>query len=519
MTVLYIRQNRKHKKTDKEDLALDIGKLDLLNALVNSMPDWIYIKDRESRFILANKHMASYHKLSSPEKMTGKTDFDFYPKEIAQGFRNDEQKIMDSGESIINQEEKILDKQGKEVILSTTKIAVKNQSGETVGIVGIGRDITRQKRDQMRLKELSMVASGTENVVVILDADGNFEWVNRGFEEHYGCTLEVFIEKNGRNLRQNSSNGQIDEILNEVILSGKPYTYTSRSQDQAAKDVWYQTNITPVLNEEGIVNSMFLIDSDITAVKQADLQIKQQKYELEAQRDQLKILNASKDRLFSIIAHDLKNPFQTIIGFADLLKDDFNTMDQDQVHEYLECIHNSSTSAYDLLYNLLEWARAQTQSIRIRPVQVDIRKEVGEILDLLSAQAKNKKIILTNEVDSGLHVYADLNMLHTILRNLVANAIKYTFEGGKITLSAKRNKDLVEISVNDTGLGMAEDKIKTLFSIEKGESTPGTSGESGTGLGLLVCYEFLEMNNGSLRVQSEPEKGSTFTISLPEKGQ
>ncbi len=515
ISILFLRQRRKLKSINQEDLPFNLGKLDLLYTLVDSMPDWIYIKDRESRFILANKHMASYHGIAGPEEMTGKTDFDYYPREIAEGFHNDEQMIMDSGKSIINQEEIVRDSKGNELILSTTKIPVKNKSGETVGIVGIGRDITRQKKDQIRLRELSMVASATENVVVTMDADGNFEWVNRGFEERYGTTLDEYVKKKGRNLRDNSSHELIDEILEEVIRTGKPYTYTSRTQDLDSKDAWYQTNITPILDEKGVVTSMFLIDSDITALKKADLQIKQQKYELESQRDLLKNLNASKDRLFSIIAHDLKNPFQAIIGFAELLKDQYNTLDQPQVNEYLACIYNSSTSAYDLLYNLLEWARAQTRSIRIRPQQLVVRKEVGEILDLLCAQSKNKEIALINDVEPDFHLLADVNMLHTILRNLVANAIKYTFEGGKITVSATRNEKHVEIHVSDTGLGMAEDKIKTLFSIDKAESTPGTSGETGTGLGLLVCYEFLAMNNGFMKVQSEPEKGSTFTISLP----
>ncbi|MFH0758382.1 MAG: PAS domain-containing protein [Bacteroidota bacterium] len=515
ISILFIRQRRMLKSISKEDLPLNLGKLDLLYTLVDSMPDWIYIKDRESRFILANKHMASYHGIESPEEMTGKTDFDYYPGEIARGFHNDEQMIMDSGESIINKEEVVRDSKGNELILSTTKIPVKNKSGETVGIVGIGRDITRQKKDQVRLRELSMVASGTGHVVVIMDADGNFKWVNRGFEIRYGATLDEFVKKRGRNLRENSSQELIDEILVEVIRTGKPYTYTTRTMDLDSKDAWYQTIITPILNDRGAVTSMFLIDSDITALKKADLQIKQQKYELESQRDQLKNLNASKDRLFSIIAHDLKNPFQAIIGFAELLKDQYNTLDQPEVNEYLACIYNSSTSAYDLLYNLLEWARAQTRSIRIRPQQLLVRKEVGEIMDLLCAQAKNKEIALVNDVEPDTAVLADVNMLHTILRNLIANAIKYTFEGGKITLSATRKEKHVEIHVNDTGLGMTEDKIKTLFSIDKAESTPGTSGENGTGLGLLVCYEFLEMNNGFMKVQSEPGEGSTFTVTLP----
>jgi len=517
MTTLFMRQRYFQKQFKKGNHPSNLEKLDHLYALIDSMPDWIYIKDRESRFILANKHVARSHGIEDPDEMTGHTDFDYYPQELARAFHDDEQRIMKSGESIVNQEEKIHDPGGNEVILSTTKIPVTAKTGEVVGIVGIGRDITKQKRDQQRLRELSMVASGTENVVVLMDAGGNFKWVNRGFEKRYKSTMEVFIEKKGANLKQNSSNEQIEEILKEVQKTREPYTYYTRTQDSDSNDAWYQTSITPILNNEGEITSLFLIDVDITTIKKADLQIKQQKYELESQRDQLRKLNASKDRLFSIIAHDLKNPFQSIIGFSELLKDGFRTMDLKKSEEYLECIHSSSTSAYDLLYNLLEWARAQTKTIKIVPVQIGIREVVGEILDLLCVEARDKNIELRNSVDQQLKVVTDLNMLNTILRNLVANAIEYTREGGNVTIRGERIDSRVDISVTDTGVGMPEEKIKNLFSLEKGKSTPGTAGETGTGLGLLVCYEFLELNKGYFRIKSEPDKGSTFTISLPVK--
>jgi len=350
---------------------------------------------------------------------------------------------------------------------------------------------------------------------VIMDRDGNFQWVNRGFEERYEATLEEFTAKFGTNLRDNSSNGQINEILEEVLNTGKPFSYTTRVRDTDGSDAWYQTNINPILNDQGQITSMFLIDLDITEIKKADLQIKQQRYELEAQRDELKKLNASKDRLFSIIAHDLKNPFQSIIGFSELLKDELRNLKMEQVEEYLSCIHDSSTSAYELLYNLLEWARAQTRSIKVVPGQIGIRKLTGEILDLFCAQAKNKGIEMHNNLDPDLRVTADENMLHTIIRNLVGNAVKYTFEGGTITIDGERHEEHVAMHVTDTGLGMPEEKIKSLFSVEKGKSTDGTAGEKGTGLGLLVCHEFAELINGRIEVRSSAGKGSTFTLLLP----
>jgi len=503
--------------TSKTDKVFQPGldKRNLLYTLVDSMPDWIYIKDRESRFVLANKHLAASHGISNPGEMVNKTDFDFYPEVYAREYFEDEQRIMGSGDSIINKEETLIDTAGKTLVVSTTKIPVKDENDQVVGIVGISRDITPQKRDQQRLQAMSEVASSTENVVVLMDGDGNFTWVNKGFELRYGMNMDEFVARKGRNLKDNSSKEEISQILEEVLSTGKPYTYTSRTRDAEGGDVWYQTNITPILDDVGKVYSMFLIDSDITSIKKADLQIKQQKYELESQRDQLKNLNASKDRLFSIIAHDLKNPFQSIIGFSEILKDDFRALNMKQVEEYLDCIYSSSTTAYDLLYNLLEWARSQTRSVKVKPVAQNIRETTGEIFTLFSAQAAHKEIRLRNKVDADMRVLADVNMFHTILRNLLANAIKYTGEGGSVTVSASQDEDLVEINVSDTGVGMEEDKVKHLFSVEKGKSTPGTSGELGTGLGLLVSYEFLKLSGGKFQVKSKLGQGSTFTFSLP----
>ncbi|HER08564.1 MAG TPA: PAS domain S-box protein [Bacteroides sp.] len=515
LAVILVRQYHMFRQFDRKHFFRHIKQIKLLYTLIDSMPDWIYVKDRKSRFILTNKHLAASHGIRSPDEMIGKTDFDYYPESLARTFFSDEQAIMKDGKPIVNKEEVLTGQKEGDVVLSTTKIPVRNKRDQVVGIVGIGRDITRQKHVEERLKQLSQVASSTENVVVIMDGSGNLEWVNRGFEEKYGCSLEEFVKKNGRNLRACSSNENIGEILNEIIVTGRSQSYSSRARDRFGNDVWYQSNITPVIDDQGKVSSLVLIDSDITGLKKADLQIKQQKYELEAQRDQLRKLNARKDKLFSIIAHDLKNPFQAIIGFSELLKSEYNRMDQERVREYMELIHDSSSSAYELLFNLLEWARAQTGAIRVSPGPVCIKELIPDIIDLNALHMKEKQVRSENLVDEKIVAFADRNMVHTILRNLTSNAIKYTPSGGKVTLDASEKNGSVEVSVSDTGVGISEEKIKTLFSLEKGKSTAGTAGETGTGLGLLVCEEFLSLNRGKIRVTSQPGRGSTFTITLP----
>jgi PAS domain S-box-containing protein len=512
---LYLRQRRALNQFNRKNLFTNLKKLDLLYTLIDSMPDWIYVKDRESRFILANRHLAESMGAEDPETLNGTTDFDYYPKEMASSFYEDEQGLLKSGQSLVNKVETVITSQGRKVILSTTKIPVKNQAGEVVGLVGIGRDITPQKEAEERMAALSTVASATDNTVVIMDRNGDFQWVNRKFEEKYEKTLDEFVNDHGRNLRENSSNENIGEILDRVVETRESQTYLTRIRDKDGNDVWYQTSISPVIDNSGDISSIFLIDLDITQIKKADLQIKQQRYELESQRDELKKLNASKDRLFSIIAHDLKNPFQSIIGFSELLIRDHKNLNNDQLEEYLECIHSASSSAYDLLYNLLEWARVQAGGITPNPVPVQLNLLVNEISDLHCAQAKDKQITIINQVNKEAVVLTDQNMLHTVLRNLTSNAIKFTPSGGKVTYSSSLGEGVVEIGISDSGVGIPEGKIRNLFTLEQSKSTRGTSGEPGTGLGLVVCKEFLQLNKGSIRVESAPGKGSTFTITFP----
>ena len=556
-SVFLIWQLRIINRFSPNQLRKDLREKDLLNALINNMPDRIYVKDQRSRFLIANKHTATAMGVSDPGELIGKTDFDFYDEEIASIYFSDEKKIMEQGIPMINKEGKGVDNNGRALIISTTKIPLHGRHNKIVGIVGIGRDITKLKDDDYKLKEqadnlqeinallkerqdeiqemaeemnsqseaireanlklgkLSLVASKTHNIVVIMDGNGNFEWVNQGFEEFYGYTLEQFTEKLGVNLRENSFNDNISAILNQIYITRKPYTYNSKTVDKEGLDIWYQTNITPILDENGEINYLVLIDSDITDLKRAEGQIKKQKGEIEMHRDELRKLNATKDRLFSIIAHDLKNPFHSIIGFSELLQEEFNEFDEASIKEYIDLIHTSSVSAYQLLQNLLEWARSQANLIKYNPELISIKEVIRDTIDLQQLNAKNKNIKLIDESNKKDKVWADHNMVKTIIRNLVSNAIKFTNEGGSIIFSTIQENSTVNIMVRDTGIGMPEEKIKTLFKLEDVNSTAGTAGETGTGLGLIICKEFVEKNSGLLVVSSQPGSGSTFTIILP----
>lgn len=522
-------------------------------ALINSMPDRIYIKDRNSRFILGNIHVAKVMGTDNPDDLIGKTDYDFYPKELAEPYFNDEQNLMEKDIKIINKEEKGYNEDKNEVVVSTTKVPYKDPDGSVMGIVGIGRDITNQKEIESQLKKtsedlketnllleerqeeiyqqaeelktqteslleanlelekLSLVASKSDSSIIITDADGNFEWVNEGFQKRYGENLDEFVNSHGRNLRQNSSNSEIVEIFEKIKESKVPGSYVNKTKGVNNKVFWSQTAITPILDHNEEITGMIIIDIDISKVKEAEEQIA-------IQNDKLKTLNATKDKFFSIIAHDLKNPFHSIMGFSELLFRNYNSIEDDKKVEFIKLIHESSTSAYGLLENLLNWARTQTNKISFEPSMFDLRAMLDEIYQMHSVNAKNKGInLVLPEGQEDMKVFADYNMINTILRNLSSNALKFTEAGGEIRISLKQENDRVKLSVSDTGLGMSQEVMDKLFRIDEFHTQKGTSGETGTGLGLIICQEFAIRHNSKIEVESELGKGSRFSFSLDTK--
>ncbi len=393
-----------------------------LRTLIDNMPDVIYIKDRESRFTAANKKVAEVMNAKSPAELIGKKDSDYYPPDLAMEFYTDEQEIMKTGIPIIGKAEPGQDEKGNKRIISTTKVPLKNKEGEIIGIIGIGRDITKMKNTEKELRKKSEILQETN----------------------------VLLEERQEEIQQQSEELQ-SQAENLLKMNGE-----------------------------------------------------------------LERLNLTKDKFFSIIAHDLKNPFHAIIGFSEMLVNDFKDMDDQQKLGLIELINMSSESAYNLLENLLQWARTQTDKIKFVPKKIDISKIVQSVFKLHKISADKKRIRLENHVKEFKYVFADENMIHTVIRNLVSNAIKFTNNNGIIEITTTETDGKIKIAITDNGVGINEDSLEKLFRIDSYYSTAGTSGEAGTGLGLIICQEFIKKNGGKLQAESVLGKGSTFTFSLPK---
>jgi two-component system sensor histidine kinase/response regulator len=239
---------------------------------------------------------------------------------------------------------------------------------------------------------------------------------------------------------------------------------------------------------------------------------------IQKQKKELIISNQAKDRLFSIIGHDLNNPMSNIYGFIKLIHDNYDQLDDEKKKKYIGFIYESSKQNIELLGELLEWSRTQTKTKPIKPILFSVSKVIKEATNAVINDAIQKNILINEELEFEDDILADFNMIKTVIRNLIGNAIKFTESGGSITISSSIENNIVQINVKDTGVGIPKDKIDQLFSIENKLSTPGTNNEKGTGLGLLLCKEFIDQHNGKIWAESEPNIGSTFSFTLNVKG-
>lgn len=237
----------------------------------------------------------------------------------------------------------------------------------------------------------------------------------------------------------------------------------------------------------------------------------------EIKNNELKLieLNATKDKFFSIIAHDLRNPFNHILGNVELLIENYDELDDCKRKHFVEKVYASSKNAFNLLENLLEWSRTQSNTIVFKPQPVNLLKICNEVTENLAPLASAKNIKIDIVAAPIINLYSDINMIRTVLRNLISNAIKYTNQNGNIHISAEICEKNVTITVSDNGVGIDLRHMNQLFDIQDKMSRKGTAGEKGTGLGLIICKEFIEKHKGKIWVESEPGRGSDFKFTIP----
>jgi PAS domain S-box-containing protein len=300
-----------------------------------------------------------------------------------------------------------------------------------------------------------------------------------------------------------------DEI--EIIKNGRVLENIEEKQTWiGSKEDWASTTKAPIRNDDGEIIGTFGITRDITERKKAQEALEQSEIKLRE-------LNAIKDKFFSIIAHDLRGPFNGLFGLLDMVREDFDEIGVDEVKENLELMNEILRNLFQLLEDLLEWGRIQRNVFDFSPANENISQTIKNVVDLYSINAKNKGINLILDIPAKLFVEFDKKMISTVVRNLLTNAIKFTEPRGTIKITAKDEAHQIIISVEDTGVGISNNNLHRLFNLTEYFSTKGTNNESGTGLGLILCKEFIEKHNGKMTVETELKKGSIFSFSIPKQ--
>lgn len=393
------------------------------------------------------------------------------------------------------------------------------QNGKVLGIRGFILDITKRKEDeedlyQRKIKyknlsaQLEAILDHIPGPVFYKDKKNNFIRVNKNLADAHNKKKE---ELEGVNLadiypKEDAEKYYLDDL--GVINSGFAKLNIEEPWMTENGLRWVNTNKIPFKNEKGIIIGIIGISFDITDRKQAEI-------EIHLKNNELAKTNSEKDKFFSIIAHDLKGPFSGIVGLSELLVDLIKEKDYDQIENFANIIVQTSYHIMELLQNLMEWAQSQTGRINYNPVYFEISDVCNDVVNLFAHLVDKKSQIFALELHHCDKVFADKAMISTILRNLISNAIKFTNVGGKITISAETTPTELLISVCDTGIGMHKNAVDKLFKIDECHSKKGTQEEQGTGLGLILCKEFIEKHNGKIWVESQENKGSTFYFTIP----
>ena len=617
----------------------------LLRTMIDHIPDYIFVKDRESRFLLNNAAHLRVLGAASQEEVFGKTDLDVFPKELAARYLADDQDVMASGRALLNHEETTMTTDGQPQWLLTTKVPLRNQQGAVSGLVGISRDITLRREFEDALRKYERIVAATPDYIALVTPDYRYLIVNDAYarlarrpaQEFAGHCIGDFwgadmltlakpnidgciadggikhedawleIKEIGRRFLSMTYSPYVDAdgARRGVVMSARDITQIKQTEialaeerrllqtlidtlpdhiyvkdtqsrfllankasilglgapsleyllgktdrdlfpseeaeqflaEEAAlfasgqpiysKEVynvfhehddiyWFTSTKVPFWNMRGEVAGLVGINHDITDRKRAEEQLRAAHEELREKNAQLHHLNASKDKFFSIIAHDLRSPFTALIGLTQVLAENIERYTQAQLKSNLEKLQTSAERVFSLLENLLTWSRIQRGLMEYTPDTLPLGDISAMICDVFMAAAEQKQIRLSRDVPRECKAHADDQMVMTIMRNLVSNALKFTPQGGNIYLSAADAGNDVEIAVADSGVGIPPRALEKLFRIDEHHTTVGTAGEKGTGLGLILCHDLVKTNGGTMRVESEVGKGTTFRFTLPK---
>jgi len=485
--------------------------LNMLETLINSIPDAVCYKDGKGRWLLANKADLDLFGLTNVDYY-GKTDAELadytepiYKEAFSTCMITDENAW--NKEDISNEIEIIPTTNGEEKIFDVYKIPVFKPNGERLSLVVVGRDITNLYKIQNELSLSQQAAKlGGWNLNLktkILTISKEFQLLLNKEPEEISVPLFEYAK---------------DYILTEdmhILVERVEYAIKNINNPNYKDKFEYRANIDGNVRHF-LINSNYRARGIVYGVVQDVTELKKTEQKINKQNIRLQKLIDEKNKLFSIISHDLRNPFNLIIGYSELLKENFNRYSNEKKRDYLSIINSTAINTHKLLENILMWSKTQTGQILFDPKEYSLEKIFKENINQVKGNLKQKNIKISYQLNKKT-IFADKNILNTILRNLLSNAIKFTQNGGEIILKADKDRFNTIISVTDNGVGMTKEQQQSVFKLNKGASTKGTNNENGSGLGLFLCTELVKKHKGKIWVESKKGVGSTFFLSIPNK--
>ncbi len=410
---------------------------------------------------------------------------------------------------------------------------------EIIAATQVFKEYASSTYEELRFQKRAL---DEHDIVSIADVKGNITYVNDKFCEISGYCQDELLGKNHRILKSDEHPRAFYRDLWRTIANGKPWHGEIKNFRKNGGFYWVKATIVPFLNKEGKPIRYVAIRTDITESKNAETTLRESKRELEEHvieldsskshlerqaaklvelaeneamlGEKLKYESDVKDRFFSIISHDLKSPFTSLLGMTRIMSKMGGKLSKDKLIDYSASVNEAGERVFELLQNLLEWSRLQMEGGAFEPKVIALREVAQESVDILKPIALEKDIRLTNKVNTAA-AFADRDMTQAVIRNLIANSLKFTSPGGSVEVSSQTEGNGVRVTVTDTGAGMSADQAEKIFSLDQNTSTTGTAGEKGTGLGLPLCKDMLERNGGRIWVESKPGEGSRFHFTLP----
>ncbi len=517
-------KNKKRRKLKVSDKTL-LHERALLRTLINNIPDAIYAKDSEGRKIVSNLADVDNMGLNSETEAIGKTDFEFFPRSVAESFIANDHSVIQTGKPILNKEEFFVDKEGITHWLLTSKLPLKDELGNIIGLVGISREITNQKAMQERVQEerilLRTIIDNIPDLIYAKDLAYRKTVANSADVYNMGLQSESdVLGKTDFDLYPKEIAEGFYANDQSVIVSGKPiFNKEEFFINKEGERSWLLTSKLPLKDVKGKIVGLVGIGRNITERKIAEESLIHTNNELKKTIEALTQANKIKDNFLANMSHEIRTPLNAIIGMTSLLS---YTQLNDEQKEFVETILSSSDILLTLVSDILDFSKIESQKVELEKVQFDIRDCIEEALDLVATKAADVGIELVYSIDEGLptSVLGDLTRLRQILVNLLSNAIKFT-EKGEVVVSVKGQQQdnysyMLHFSVQDTGIGIPLEKQGLLFKTFTQIDSSTTRKYGGTGLGLAISKRLSELMGGRMWVESTgvPGEGSTFHFTI-----